>query len=246
MSFPEQVAGGFTRLDGNVSFYSRVQALLIDLPAGAQVLDFGAGRGQAAEDPVTYRRELSDLRGEGRSVIGVDVDPAVVENPRLDEARVIGQDGRIPVDDASVHLIVSDYTFEHVDDPARTAAELDRVLKSGGWICARTPNRWGYIAVGARLVPNRLHVRALRSLQPDKAAEDTFPTRYRMNTRGALERYFPAPKFEVSAYTMDAEGHLYAGSSRLLAAAIGSTRYLPAPLRSMWFAFIRKVPEASA
>lgn len=242
MRFPEQVAGGFTRLDGNVSFYSRVQALLIGLPPGARVLDFGAGRGKAAEDPVVYRRDLSDLRGEGRCVIGVDLDPVVVENPRLDEAHVIGPDGRLPFDDQSVDLIVSDYTFEHVEDTGRTAAELDRVLKPGGWICARTPNRWGYIAVGARLVPNQLHVRALRSLQPDKAAEDTFPTRYRMNTRRALERHFPAPRFEVSAYTMDAEGHLYAGSSRLLAAAIGSTRYLPAPFRSMWFAFIRKVP----
>ena len=240
MRFPEQAAGGFTRVDGNVSFYSRVQALLIDLPPGATVLDFGAGRGQAAEDPVAYRRELSDLRGAGRTVVGVDIDLAVTQNPRLDEAQVIGPNGRLPLGDQSVDLIVSDFTFEHVGDPAHTAAELDRVLKPGGWICARTPNRWGYIAVGARLVPNRLHVRALRFLQPDKAAEDTFPTKYRLNTRSALERHFPAPRFEVSAYTMDAEGHLYAGSSRLLAAAIGSTRYFPPPLRSLWLAFIRK------
>lgn len=240
MRFPEQSAGGFTRLDGTVSFYGRVQALLADLPPEATVLDFGAGRGQAAEDPVAYRRELSDLRGECRTVVGVDVEPAVLRNERLDDARVIGPDGQLPLDDQSVNLVVSDFTFEHVKDPVRTAAELDRVLKPGGWICARTPNRWGYIAIGARLVPNRWHAHALRTLQPQKATEDTFPTRYRLNTRSALERHFPAPRFEVSAYTMDAEGYLYAGSSKLLSSAISAARYLPGPLRSMWFAFIRK------
>jgi SAM-dependent methyltransferase len=169
----------------------------------------------------------------------VDVDPVVVDNPRVDEGRVIA-DGRIPVDDASVDLIVSDFTWEHIDDPAAVVRELDRILLPGGWICARTPNRWGYIALGARLVPNRLHVSALRSLQPDKKEEDTFPTRYRLNTRRSLERHFPADRFSVHAFTLDAEPHLYAGGRKAITAAIAVAHRLPAPLRSMWQVFIQK------
>ena len=240
MQYPEAAAGGFTRLDGNVEFYGRVQALLAERTGPVTVVDFGAGRGLVAEDEVLYRRLLAEFRGPDRTVIGVDVDPVVVDNPRLDEGRVIDPSGTIPLDDASVDLVVSDFTFEHVDNPDVTARELDRILKPGGWICARTPNKWGYIAIGARLVPNRLHVSALHKLQPAKHDHDTFPTRYLMNTRSALERWFPEPRFTVHAYTMDAESHLYAGSSRVLRLGLGLARHLPGPAKSMWMVFVHK------
>ena len=230
MRYPEISAGGFSRVDGAVAFYSRVQALLAELDGPVTIVDFGAGRGRTAEDPVPYRRGLQELRGPGRTVIGVDVDPVVVDNPRLDEGRIIGPDGRIPVDDASVDLVVSDWTFEHVEDAERAAAELGRILKPGGWICSVTPNKWGFIALGARLVPNRLHVRALRKLQPGKREVDTFPTHYRMNTRRDLERLFPAP----------------AGGSRLAGGVLGLAHHLPGPLRSVWMIFVQKAPAPAS
>ena len=70
-------------------------------------------------------------------------------------------------------------------------AEIERILKPGGWFCARTPNKWGYISLGANLIPNSLHVRFLKFLQPDRQEEDVFPTRYRMNTIAALKTHFP-------------------------------------------------------
>ncbi|OWY62641.1 hypothetical protein B7486_57335, partial [cyanobacterium TDX16] len=48
--YPEVGAGGFSRSDGTVEFWSRVQALVTP---GAHVLDLGAGRGRGpAEDDV--------------------------------------------------------------------------------------------------------------------------------------------------------------------------------------------------
>ena len=239
---------GTRALDGNVAFYGRVQALLLDLDAaappgggGITVVDFGAGRGSLAEDSVALRRLLQELRGPGRTVIGVDIDPVVVENPRVDEGRVIAEDGKIPIPDGTVDLVVSDFTWEHVDDPQRAVGELDRILRPGGWICARTPNKWGYIALGARVVPNRHHVSALRWFQPGKPAVDTFPTRYRMNTRRTLTACFPPDRFALQALTLDAEPYLYAGSSKLVEQAIWLARLLPAPLRSMWHVFARKI-----
>lgn len=245
MHYTETAAGGYTRLDGDIAFFGRVQALLSELGPDAVVVDFGAGRGRASEDPVPYRRNLHDLRATDRRVIGLDVDPVVLENPLVDEAHIIEPGVRLPIPDASVDLIVSDFTFEHVDDPGPVAREFERILKPGGWVCARTPNKWGFIAIGARLVPNRLHVRALHTLQPGKHEVDTFPTRYRMNTRGALRRIFPAPAFEVHAYTTDYEPHLYAGQSRVLTSALWALRALPAPLRSMWVVFVRKTAKPS-
>jgi SAM-dependent methyltransferase len=224
-----------------VAFYGRVQALLEEIPEPITILEFGAGRGRVADDPVPYRRKLQQLQGPGRTVIGVDVDPVVTSNPRVDDGRVI-VDGRIPVEDASVDLVVSDWTFEHVDDAETAARELDRVLKPGGWICATTPNKWGYIALGARLVPNRLHVGALKKLQPGKEEVDTFPTRYRMNTKRDLQRLFPAPRWSFHAYTVDAEPHLYAGGSKLIETALAAVQHAPAPLKSVWLIFLQKAP----
>lgn len=238
--FPEVVAGGFSRVDGIVAFYGRVQGLLATMEEPLTVVDFGAGRGRTAADPVPYRRHLRELRGPGRTVIGVDIDPVVVENPNVDDGRVIGEDGHIPVEDASVDLVVSEWTFEHVTEADRAAAELGRILRPGGWVAALTPNRWGYVALGARLVPNRLHVGALRRLQPGKEARDTFPTAYRMNTRRDLERLFPAPAFGVHAFTADAEPGLYAGGSAIAERALAAAHRLPGPMKSIWHIFIQK------
>ena len=47
--YPEADVGGFTRHDGFVEFYTRVNALLHD---ESTVLDFGAGRGLWATEPL--------------------------------------------------------------------------------------------------------------------------------------------------------------------------------------------------
>ena len=200
--YPETAVGGFSRVDGTIEFYTRVNALL---HPDMTVLDFGAGRGLFLDDPPTYRRGLQNLRGKVARVVGIDVDPAVRENESLDEAHTVGIGEPLPLPDASVDLVVSDHVFEHVDDPDGVVAELDRVLKPGGWICARTPNRHGYIASGARLVPNRVHAKALERLQPQRQERDVFPTRYLLNTPAQLRRHFPAHRFEVVTYTHNSE-----------------------------------------
>jgi hypothetical protein len=51
---------------------------------------------------------------------------------------------------------------------------------------AKTPNRWGYVALAARATPTGFH-RAYNRLR-GRAAADTFPTRYRANSRRDLTR----------------------------------------------------------
>jgi SAM-dependent methyltransferase len=234
---PELVAGGFTRNDGAIEFFSRVHSLF---PEGAVVLDFGAGRGEwGTEDIVEYRRRLFDFRSPGRRVIGVDVDPVVMTNPLLDEAYVLVKNN-IPLPDNSVDIIVAEWVFEHIDNPVEVVSELVRVLRVGGWICARTPNRYGYIALGARFVPNQLHVRALRKLQPERKSIDVFATRYRMNTKGELDRLFPRSRFTHGTY-----GPLidppYFGRSRLSIGLVrGISRFIPESFSPVLCVFIRK------
>lgn len=138
--YPEVVAGGYARQDGFVDFYVRVRSLLTP---DSVVLDFGAGRGEWTDpDTPPVFRDLRDLQSKAARVVGVDVDSAVLDNTSLDEAYQVDPAGRLPFEDETFDLVLADYVLEHVDpdDAASVAAELGRVLKPGGWLCARTPN----------------------------------------------------------------------------------------------------------
>jgi len=195
---PEVAIGGFTAHDGTIEFYSRVKTLL---RPDMTVLDFGAGRGAWYEDEESpFRRDMRLLRGHAREVIGCDVDPAVQANRSVDRGVVLEPGRPIPLADGSVDLIVSDYVLEHVQDAAGLAREFTRILKPGGWICARTPTRMNYVALAARVVANVRHASVLRLAQPGRKAEDVFPTAYQLNTRAALARHFPASLYENYSY----------------------------------------------
>lgn len=237
--YPEISAGGFSRVDGTVEFYGRINALL---RPEMVVLDFGAGRGSHADDESVYRRELRLLKGKVARVVGADLDPVVTTNPTLDEAAVLEPDKPLPFADGSFDLIVSDATFEHVEKPMLVAAELNRVLRPGGWICARTPNRWGYIGIGANLMPNRIHARALARLQPHRQSRDVFPTRYRMNTRSSLAKAFPPSRFENYTYVRTTEPAYFGNSLILWRLMFLVNRFTPVHMGAMFFVFLRKRP----
>ena len=111
--YPEAAVGGYTQLDGQVEFYTRVNALV---DQDSHVLDFGAGRGQWAVDPMpAISRRLRMLRGRVARVVGTDVDEAVLTNPSLDEAKVVAPGEPLPYDDGTFDLVIADHVLEHVD-----------------------------------------------------------------------------------------------------------------------------------
>jgi SAM-dependent methyltransferase len=223
-TYREYGAGGFSRWDGTVAFLTRVNALL---GPQSRVLNLGAGRGAIHSYPVPFVRHLADMKSRAAHVIGLDIDQAVMENPGLDEALVY--DGlRFPIEDASIDLIVSDYVFEHIDDPQVFASEIDRILKPGGWVCARTPYRYSLLSMVTSALPNRLYERLLLRLQSDRRLEDTFVTRYAMNTFGKLRTLFPTASWKHCSYTWSPEPS-YHGGSRLFFAAQRAYQWIKWP-----------------
>lgn len=236
--FPEISAGGFSRVDGTISFYQRINALV---NSESVVVDFGAGRGAGQlETTSDYRRSLRTLKGRVSRVIGLDVDPAVLTNASLDEAYVLDQHGRSTLPNEIADVIISDFTFEHIADPERTAQEIDRLLKPGGWVCARTPNRFGYIALLNRLVPDAVKNRVLSAAQPERREEDVFPAVYRLNTRRSLSNYFPPGRFDHFVYEWDAEPAYHANRRLAYRAFMLLHGVTPTGLKTMLMIFIRK------
>lgn len=236
-AFPEVLAGGFTSVDGTVEFYSRINSLL---EPRLRVLDFGAGRGTWAEDSVNFRRDLRKLQGKVSWVVGCDVDPAVYENPMVDEAILIEPGCRLPFEDGSFGLVLADYVLEHIDDPSFLATEVARILSTGGWFCARTPNKYGYVSLAARLIRSAHHARVLRYVQPDRRPEDVFPTVYRMNTLHAIREQFRREVFDDHTYRYEAEPSYYFNSKTVFKLLSAAHRLSPKIFWSSLFVFMRK------
>jgi len=165
-------------------YSGRYESLLQEAARSARrILAFGAGRGA---------REL-DLRGPDREVVGVDIDEDVLANPWVDRALVY--DGRqLPFPDASFDLTCMHSVIEHLAEPAGSFAEVARVLRPGGHLIFKTPNKWFYAMVISRLVPNRLHANVLR-FATGRERRDVFPALYRANTRRRLRRLLLAAGF---------------------------------------------------
>jgi len=236
--YPEIAAGGFSRVDGTVSFYARVNALL---SPDMSVLDYGAGRGQQLQETdAPFRTGLTRLQGKVEKVVGVDIDSAVLENPFMDEKHIIKLGEPLPFPDASFDLVLADWVLEHVDNPDQFAAEVRRVLKPGGWFCARTPNRWGLTGLGTNLIPNSLHTRLLSRLQQERDAVDVFPTTYKLNTRGRLRRYFQADQWRDCSYIANGDPPYVQRSVAAMHMVNLAWRLLPSSFHTVFNIFMQK------
>jgi len=241
--FPETQVGGFSKVDGSIDFWSRIHALIA--PEWS-VLDYGAGRGAyIATDVSPYRRQLKTLKGRVRHVAGCDVDPAVMDNPFLDEAQVITPGAPLPFADASFDLVYANWVFEHVTTPQAVVDELLRVTKPGGWIAAATANKWGYVAIASSLVPNRHHVAAKSKISPDVADVDVFPTAYLMNTPGTLRALFGS-RARLWCYTQSAEPSYHFNNSLAYGLFKALHKLLPDALGTGLYMFARKHGDAPA
>ncbi|MBA3511517.1 class I SAM-dependent methyltransferase [Sphingomonas sp.] len=236
-AFEEVNVSGFSHIDQEVAFFTQIAALV---RADDFVLDFGAGRGEFFYDePSRYRLWLQNFRGRVAHVDGCDIDPAVLGNPTLDEAKLLEKGQPLPYEDERFDIVVSRYVFEHVSDPEWLARELLRVTKPGGWICALTPNKWGYVALASRLFPNRVHSRLLRSVQPHRKEEDVFPTAYKLNRPKDVRRFFSGGA-DVFHYTTSAVPSYHFGSYFVFRATLLLHRVLPPILDLVLGLFIRK------
>jgi 2-polyprenyl-3-methyl-5-hydroxy-6-metoxy-1,4-benzoquinol methylase len=119
----------------------------LQFAVGKRVLDIACGEGYGS---------AALLRGGAQSVVGVDIDATAVEHARerygIDARQ--GDAVAIPLPDASLDLIVSFETIEHVPSPGAFLDECVRLLAPGGKLLVSTPNKGVY---HAGIDPNPFH-----------------------------------------------------------------------------------------
>jgi len=164
--------------------HKKAYARAAEAAAGCDVLDVGCNNGYGT----------AIVSANCRSIVGVDVSAAAIEEARIRSAdsRAYFQHidgGVLPFDNASFDLVTSFQVIEHVVDVDCYLSEIVRVLRPGGTVIFTTPNREIRLDPGMRPW-NRFHVR-------EYSAE---------GLRGALSRTFGC----VTVEGLFAEPGLYA------------------------------------
>jgi SAM-dependent methyltransferase len=146
-------------------------------------LDVGCGH-QLFPGNQALARLLAD---RCRLLVGLDPDDNIDRNLFVHErAKCMLEDYRT---DHRFDLISMRMVAEHVTDPEGAVAALARLTKPGGLVVIYTVSKWSPASLMAAATPMAVH-HALKKLLWEAAPEDTFPTAYRMNTRGTLKSLF--------------------------------------------------------
>ncbi|ANN79915.1 glycosyltransferase [Bordetella flabilis] len=121
---------------------------------GKRVLDIASGEGYGSS-------VMADVAG---SVVGVDISQEAVDHARTRYVKTNllfcqGDAAAIPVDSASVDVVVSFETIEHHDQHQEMMAEIRRVLVPGGLLIISSPNKLNYTDIPK--YENPFHVKEL-------------------------------------------------------------------------------------
>jgi SAM-dependent methyltransferase len=234
--YPESRFGGFSDIDGVVSFYCRVNSLV---QPSFILLDIGCGRGLYAEQPNTFKRKLRIFKGKCKKVIGIDVDKSASANPFIDEFHII-KDNHWPLESDSINLAICNSVLEHVEDPDSFFSECQRVIKPGGYLCLTTTNALGYVCMISKLIPNKYHNKVLRKIGSKRKEIDTFPTFYKCNTIHKLRKMLTKHGFDHCVYGCEAEPGYLSFSKFLYCLGVLHQRFCPGMFKIAIFAFARK------
>jgi O-antigen biosynthesis protein len=114
-------------------------AAVTELVRGKHVLDIACGEG--------YGSYL--LAAAAASVSGVDIDTDSVDHARRQYQRdnlqyMAGSCQKIPIADASVEVVISFETIEHIAEQEEFLSEIKRVLQPGGFAIISTPDKRVY------------------------------------------------------------------------------------------------------
>ncbi|MBJ7336247.1 class I SAM-dependent methyltransferase [Mycolicibacterium sp.] len=130
---------------------------LLDRCVGRDVLEAGSGEG--------YGADL--IANVARRVIGLDYDDSAVAHVRARYPRVDMRQGNLaelPLEDASVDVVVNFQVIEHLWDQAQFVDECARVLRPSGVLLMSTPNRITF-SPGRDTPINPFHTRELNAAE---------------------------------------------------------------------------------
>jgi|SRR3989344_2999245 len=128
-------------------FGKYIKKIIRYVPAKSKVLDVGCGVGQVS----------NFLAGRGYNVIGTDISQLLIEEAKKNgKANFRVMDAlNLEFEDKRFDCVISAETIEHIPDPEKMLSEIHRVLKNGGILVLRFPNRQNKVKQLSTLIKKR-------------------------------------------------------------------------------------------
>lgn len=156
--------------DADIWFEAHANELL-DNSAVRRIADIGAGR--------EWHFRHDTLTRYAQHLIGFDIDAdEMVFNRDLDEAIECDVTKGMPIEAASIDLMTISSGVEHFSDNRAFLAHAARVIKPGGRMIAKFPNRRAPFALLNRAIPNWLAQKLLYTLRPGSEGKLGFKAYY--------------------------------------------------------------------
>ncbi|MFH1942175.1 MAG: class I SAM-dependent methyltransferase [bacterium] len=162
------------------------EEILKFLNADLMILDIGAGAGIVKQ---------MNFKGLVNKVIGIDPDKRVLDNPFLDKAIVGFAENMNFFESEKFDIVICNNVLEHIRKPKEFLCEVNRVLKKGGLFLAKTPNKFHYVSLIAKVTPNWFH--NIFNKYRGRQVEDTFFTYYRLNCYRDIRNISVSCRFEI-------------------------------------------------
>jgi SAM-dependent methyltransferase len=160
---------------------------------GTVWLDVGCGRHVFPSNP----RLATELSERCAVLVGVDPDATLAENPWVHE-RVAA-----PIDafasERRFDVVTLRMVAEHIEDPESVTRRLADCTRAGGHVVVYTVNRYSPVPLLTGLVPFAWR-HPIKKFLWGTESKDTFPTRFRMNSRRRLARLFDAAGFDEALF----------------------------------------------
>jgi SAM-dependent methyltransferase len=184
----------------------------------SKVLDVGCGHADF----------LASALSPSPHIYGLDPDAqALARNPVIRQP-VVGTVEHIPLPDQFFDLVCMAWVAEHLEHPYQAAQEIRRVLRPGGRLLFLTPNAWNYNTWLVRAVPNRYHEFFTRRLY-GRQERDTYPVRYRLNTKTRIERVMSAVNLKKVRFLRNGDPSYISFNPTLFTMACGIETLLELP-----------------
>jgi ubiquinone/menaquinone biosynthesis C-methylase UbiE len=138
------------------------------------VLDAGCG----------MRGILADHKNLAAKIVGVDQSEFLLSQNNFVAEKILTDLSHIPLSDASIDVVTSEFVLEHLKEPLKVFQELFRLLRPGGFFLFITPNVYNPVMSASKILPHFIHAFLTKKLlhHPEEAHE----TWYRANSIHSL------------------------------------------------------------
>jgi len=156
------------------------------------VLDAGCGK----------RSVIGEEKLKAHKTVGLEASIDDLQLNSTVDLRVVGNLVNIPFKQGIFDLIVCRNVVEHLERPQEVFIEFNRLLKSGGLLMVRTPNKFNPIMFLSAILPLNVRTWIKKNLFYDTEG-DTFPTYYRCNSMGRMNKTLKRCGFQRTSTAYD-------------------------------------------